>query len=103
MMTLTTWSLTNMDMNDCWLESRTIQTEISDYLKIISVIIVYKVKYCIIIVYNNPILYHRAGAVVQRQLAGLLVTGSLVRTHSVASFVINFASLSPASAWPSLA
>ena len=31
------------------------------------------------------------------------VTGSLVRTHSGASFVINFASLSPASAWPSLA
>ena len=27
----------------------------------------------------------------------------LVRTHSGASFVINFASLSPASAWPSLA
>ena len=33
----------------------------------------------------------------------LLITGSLVRTHSGASFVINFASLSPASAWPSLA
>ena len=31
------------------------------------------------------------------------ITGSLVRTHSGASFVINFASLSPASAWPSLA
>ena len=30
-------------------------------------------------------------------------TGSLVRTHAGASFVINFASLSPASAWPSLA
>ena len=28
---------------------------------------------------------------------------ALVRTHSGASFVINFASLSPASAWPSLA
>ena len=42
-----------------------------------------------------------AGAVVQR--AGLLITWSLVRTHSGASFVINFASLSPASAWPSLA
>ena len=42
-----------------------------------------------------------AGAVVQR--AGLLITGSLVRTHSGASFVITFASLSPASAWPSLA
>ena len=36
-------------------------------------------------------------------VAGLLITGSLVRTHSGASFVINFASLSPASAWPSLA
>ena len=35
--------------------------------------------------------------------AGLLITGSLVRTHSGASFVINFASLSPTSAWPSLA
>ena len=34
---------------------------------------------------------------------GLLITGSLVRTHSGASFVINFASLCPASAWPSLA
>ena len=32
-----------------------------------------------------------------------LITGSLVRTRSGASFVINFASLSPASAWPSLA
>ena len=31
------------------------------------------------------------------------VIGSLVRTHSGTSFVINFASLSPASAWPSLA
>ena len=44
-----------------------------------------------------------AGAVFQRQRAGLLITGSLIRTHSGASFVINFASLSPASAWPSLA
>ena len=33
----------------------------------------------------------------------ILITGSLVRTHSGASFVINFASSSPASAWPSLA
>ena len=31
------------------------------------------------------------------------VASSLVRTHSGESFVINFASLSPASAWPSLA
>ena len=44
-----------------------------------------------------------AAAVVQRYRAGLLITGSLVRTHSGASFVINFASLSPESAWPSLA
>ena len=55
----------------------------------------------------SDINYHKqntqAGAVVQRLRAGLLITGSLVRTHSGASFVINFASLSPASAWPSLA
>ena len=44
-----------------------------------------------------------AGAVVQRQRSGLLITGLLVRTHSGASFVINFTSLSSASAWPSLA
>ena len=43
-----------------------------------------------------------AGAGVQRKRAGLLITGSLVRTHSGTSFVINFASLSTASAWPSL-
>ena len=41
-----------------------------------------------------------AGAVVQQWRAGLLITGSLVRTYSGASLVINFA---PASAWPSLA
>ena len=35
--------------------------------------------------------------------ASNLITGSLVRTHSGESFVVNFASLSPASAWPSLA
>ena len=29
-----------------------------------------------------------------------MITGSLVRTHSGASLVSNFASLSPASAWP---
>ena len=32
-----------------------------------------------------------------------MITVSLVRTHSGAYFVINFASLSPVSAWPSLA
>ena len=37
------------------------------------------------------------------QIMSVLGFWSLVRTHSGASFVINFASLSPASAWPSLA
>ena len=44
-----------------------------------------------------------AGPVVASVLDFFLITGLLVRTHSGASFVINFASLSPASAWPSLA
>ena len=46
-------------------------------------------------------LFHQVVSIDWR--AGLLITVSLVRTHSGASFVINFASLSPASAWPSLA
>ena len=53
--------------------------------------------------HQNQICWHdKAGTVVQRYRAGLLITGALVRTHSGASFVINFASLSPASAQFSL-
>ena len=37
------------------------------------------------------------------EVAGLLIIGSLVRTHSGACLIINYTSLSPAIAWPSLA
>ena len=43
-----------------------------------------------------------SSAIVHMWCTGPLITGSLVRTHSWACFIIHFTSLSPTFAWPSL-